>query len=114
MVDIDDTICRSPRGSDGKIDYTKAEPIKERIAYINNIYDKGHEVHYWTSRGMITGLDWKVLTYEQLTKWGCRYSSLKMKKPMYDIWIDDKSINADTFFDKVLGEKHEESVGETA
>ena len=92
-VDIDDTICHSIDGN-----YPEANPILKRIEKINKLYEQGHEVHYWTARGMTTGKDWKSLTYKQLKEWGCKYSSLKMNKPKYDVWIDDKAINDKDFF----------------
>ena len=35
----------------------------------------------------------QVLTEKQLKAWGCKYHELKMNKPAYDLWIDDKSEN---------------------
>ena len=93
MVDIDGTICRSVRA-----DYTTAVPLIDRIEKINGLFDQGHEVHYWTARGGRTGKDWSGLTKQQLNDWGCKYTSLKMGKPSYDVWIDDLAINANNFF----------------
>lgn len=93
MVDIDGTICRSIRA-----DYTMAIPLMDRIEKINGLFDQGHEVHYWTARGGRTGKDWSDLTKKQLDDWGCKYTSLKMGKPSYDVWIDDLAINANNFF----------------
>lgn len=96
-VDIDDTICKTPDIGIRK-NYFIAEPYKDRIEKINKLYDEGHKIHYWTSRGMMTGLDWQELTEKQLELWGCKYTSLNMKKPMYDYWIDDKAFNSEDFF----------------
>ena len=93
IVDIDGTICRSVRA-----DYTTAIPLMDRIEKINGLVDQGHEVHYWTARGGRTGKDWSDLTKQQLDEWGCKYTSLKMGKPSYDVWIDDLAINANNFF----------------
>ena len=93
MVDIDGTICHSSRG-----EYTKATPDYGRITKINQLFDDGHEVHYWTARGGRTGKDWSELTKKQLDQWGCKYTSLKMGKPSYDVWIDDLAVNARDFF----------------
>ena len=30
--------------------------------------------------------------------WGCKFHELKMGKPNYDLFIDDKNINCDTYF----------------
>lgn len=93
IVDIDGTICRSIRA-----DYTTAVPLQDRIEKINKLFEEGHEVHYWTARGGRTGKDWSELTKQQLDAWGCKYNSLKMGKPSYDVWIDDLAINANNFF----------------
>ena len=41
---------------------------------------------------------WFNVTYEQLKSWGCKFHELKMGKPAYDLFIDDKGINSDEFF----------------
>jgi hypothetical protein len=93
IVDIDGTICNSPSS-----DYTKSTPYMDRIETINELYDAGHEIIYWTSRGMSSGIDWTDFTKEQLESWGCKATMLLMKKPMYDFWIDDKCISSHVFF----------------
>jgi len=98
FVDIDGTICTSPRDIDGRARYMDATPHLNRIQQINDLYDEGHEVHYWTSRGQVTGLDWADLTRKQLVGWGCKFTSIRMNKPMYDWWIDDKSFHPEKFF----------------
>jgi hypothetical protein len=61
---IDETICKkSPN-------YALAEPIPERIAKVNALYDAGHNITYWTARGTKTGIKWFRVTQEQLGKWG--------------------------------------------
>lgn len=96
IVDIDGTICTNTRG-----DYQSAEPFLDRIAYFNNLYDQGHEIHYWTARGGNSGIDWSALTRQQFANWQVKYTSLKLGKPVYDVWIDDKAFNCDTFFEEV-------------
>lgn len=93
-VDIDDTICNTPEGRD----YRLSVPIKERIDKINQMYDSGHTIVYWTARGSVTKIDWFNTTKSQLDQWGCKYHELRMGKPSYDLFIDDKNINSNTFF----------------
>ena len=93
-VDIDETICESPEDRD----YTKAQPIKERIEKINKLFDEGNTIVYWTARGTMTGIDWYQVTQKQFDIWGVKYHDLKMGKPAYDLFIDDKNITSDTFF----------------
>lgn len=93
MVDIDGTICTNTSG-----DYKSAEPLPERIAKLNELFDAGHEIHYWTARGGTTGIDWSILMLTQLRDWGVKYTSANIGKPVYDIWIDDKAVSDVEFF----------------
>ena len=88
-VDIDETICESPEDRD----YTKAVPIRKNIDKINKLY-YNNTIVYWTARGTVTGIDWRGLTEKQLLSWGAKYTELKMGKPAYDVFIDDKNINS--------------------
>lgn len=94
-VDIDNTICYYEQQT---TDYAKAIPYPDRIKKINNMYEKGDTIVYWTARGTGTGINWFGTTLEQLNKWGCKYHELRMGKPIYDIFIDDKNINSEVFF----------------
>ena len=89
-IDIDETICNSPDVPD----YTTSVPIYKNIKKANLLYDLGHTIVYWTSRGNKTGIDWKDLTEKQFRSWGVKYHDLKFGKPSYDLFIDDKNMNA--------------------
>lgn len=99
IVDIDGTICSQEKNQDGSIDYNKSQPYYDRIKRINALYDQGHEIHYWTARGSASGIDRYDLTLEQLKKWGVKYHRFYIGKPVYDVWIDDKAVNSEVFFD---------------
>ena len=87
-VDIDETICFY----DGERNYPEAIPNYENIAKINELYDEGHTITYWTARGSVTGIDWLETTTNQLYKWGCKYHKLSVgEKPAYDLLICDKT-----------------------
>ena len=92
-VDIDGTICTITNGK-----YEEAQPIKENINKINKLFDEGNTIVYWTARGSGTGIDWEDVTKNQLDSWGAKYHNVKLKKPFYDIFIDDKAINTKDFF----------------
>jgi len=101
-IDIDGTICTVDSAcKDTLMRYHNAEPILERIEKVNRLYDEGHTITYWTARGSESGLDLEELTRGQLAAWNCRYHTLTMGKPAYDIYIDDKSYNVDTFWPMV-------------
>ena len=98
-VDIDETICHyGEKVRSGPTDYNEAKPYYERINKINSLFDKGDTIVYWTARGTRTGINWFKVTLEQLNSWGCKYHELKMGKPSYDLFIDDKNIRSDDFF----------------
>ncbi len=99
FVDIDDTICfYTEQDRKCKMDYSKAKAYTSRITKINKLYDEGHKIIYWTARGTVTQKLWFNITYEQLKSWGCKFHELKMGKPAYDLFIDDKNINSETYF----------------
>jgi len=86
-VDIDGTICTNTDG-----DYKQAKPRFNQIDKINKLYDEGHTIIYWTARGTVTKIDWLELTQQQLYDWGCKCHDVRVGKPQYDLWIDDKSM----------------------
>jgi hypothetical protein len=98
-VDIDNVICEGRGQTEGPEDYSyeSAVPIEENIKKINQIYEDGHTVVYWTARGTKTGKNWRPLTERQLQRWGCKYDELKMGKPAFDVFVDDKAFNAERF-----------------
>ena len=93
-VDIDETICRTPNNRD----YRESEPMMDRIGKINKLYEDGNTIIYWTARGTLSGIDWREVTEKQFKQWGVKYHKLILKKPYYDLFIDDKNINSETFF----------------
>jgi len=46
IIDIDGAICTEFYLKDGSKDYNRAKPIKERVKKINNLFNKGNEIHY--------------------------------------------------------------------
>jgi len=88
-IDIDDTICSTPKDKD----YSKAMPIKENIEKANKLFGEGNIIIYWTARGSVTGIDWRDITEKQLKKWKVKYHELKFGKPNFHILIDDRVLN---------------------
>jgi hypothetical protein len=87
-VDIDETICETPNP---RI-YENANPIVENIEKINKLYDEGNTIVYWTARGSRKQIDWYDLTEKQLLSWGAKFNELRVDKPYYDLFIDDKTL----------------------
>ena len=97
MIDIDQTICLTPKLNDVHR-YDMSIPFYHRIEEINKLYDQGHTIIYWTARGSGSGIDWTELTNKQLNDWGCKFHEVRLRKPSYDVWIDDKAFNDRMFF----------------
>ena len=108
-VDIDGTICTPTVGRD----YHKAEPWKDRIKVLNKLYDEGNYIIYFTARAMgrFSGYSHSIaarkaeevlfdLTKQQLEEWGVKYHELIMGKPHADIFIDDKAMNSEDYFEE--------------
>ena len=87
FIDIDETICIIPEDRD----YFKAKPIIKNIEKINKLYDEGNTIIYWTSRGSRKQINWYNLTKSQLESWGAKHHELRVDKPYYDLFIDDKT-----------------------
>ena len=37
-------------------------------------------------------IDWTELTCQQLSEWGAKYHELRVDKPFYDLFIEDKAL----------------------
>ena len=94
-VDVDETICLTSEDRD----YNKSIPMWDRIENINKLFDAGNTIVYWTARGSTTGIDWTELTIKQLSRWGAKFHEVKLGKPHFDLYICDKSINSENYFD---------------
>lgn len=95
FVDIDETICYY---EDQERNYELALPYHDRIRKINDLYDNNNTIVYWTARGSVSQINWFDVTYKQLIKWNCKFHELRMGKPNYDLFIDDKNINSNDYF----------------
>lgn len=101
VFDIDGTICSLAKG-----DYTKALPINDRINKVNELYVQGNVIIFQTARGMGRYKNDKEkaksmfydLTVKQLDTWGVKYHELHLGKPAGDIYVDDKGIRDEDFF----------------
>jgi len=103
VFDIDGTICT--KVDDG--DYSKAQPIKDRIDIVNQLYDQGNTIIFQTARGMGRSTNSQAFAWEffgkdtekQLKVWGVKFHSLFMGKPAGDVYVDDKGIADTKFFE---------------
>ena len=102
VIDIDGTVCNNTYG-----DYESAKPYEDRIKKINKLFENGDEIVFFTARGMnsLNGDIKKVydkyyeFTDKQLLSWGLKYHQLILGKPSADLYIDDKGIKDEDYFD---------------
>jgi mannose-6-phosphate isomerase-like protein (cupin superfamily) len=97
FVDIDATICVTDDCL-GIRKYEFSIPLQERIDKVNQLYNDGNIITYWTARGGNSGIDYEDITRRSLETWGCKYHNLLFGKPSYDKYIDDKSFNVDSIW----------------
>lgn len=99
MFDIDDTITLW----DDNREYTKFKPIKAMVSKINLLYDQGHHITLFTARGMTSVGPDKISTeivpelLDNLKSIGLKFHELITHKPSYDLLVDDKAIDPNTF-----------------
>lgn len=97
VIDIDGTICEEVGAVIGR------KPYKDRIKQINKLYGEGHTIIYITARGRKSGRGetyYRPITESQLRLWGCKYHELAFKLHDADVFVDDKAVNIEEFFEK--------------
>jgi len=96
--DIDGTIC----SMDPDHNYNNAYPFEDVITEINRLYDAGHTILLATARGNGSGIDWRRVTHEQLSKWRVKYHDVSIgSKVGADYYIDDKAVHIDDWRKKI-------------
>lgn len=88
-IDIDNTITIGDN-------YNDCICIIDIVSKLNKLFeDNKYNIIYWTSRGCISNKDYYDFTKNQLAEWNVKYNILITKKPFFDKFIDEKSINLD-------------------
>lgn len=96
VLDIDGVVCKTKNG-----DYKNSKPIKKRIMKINELYDSGNTIIFYTSRGFLTKHNWSGLTSKQFKKWKLKHHEIYFGKPYADVYVDDHATNDKDFFVKL-------------
>jgi hypothetical protein len=96
--DLDGTLCSDTGGK-----YEEAEPFPEMISQVNQLKQEGHNIIIFTARGSGTGIDWKSITEDQLSRWEVAHDRLILGKPAADVYIDDKAVNVSEFRLSTMG-----------
>jgi len=92
-IDMDGVLVSSVE----KADYKNVKPIQKTIDIVNQLYEDGHIIKIYTSRGQTTGINQRELTEKQLKEYGIKYHELVMDKTHYDIIIEDKCLDVSRF-----------------
>jgi hypothetical protein len=103
VCDIDGVICDEVND-----DVTLRQPYPNRIAYLNSLFEQGHDIIIYTSRGMKSCNDnpieadkkYRELTTKQLRSWGLHFDRLFFGKPNADIYLDNHNMSMDDFFEE--------------
>lgn len=86
--DIDGTVMT--QGSPEK-DYRDSEPMPEMVEYVNELYENGHEIYFFTARHF----KHFVYTNQSLLNAGFKFHGLVMNKISCDLYIDDRGFRFD-------------------
>jgi capsule biosynthesis phosphatase len=111
VFDLDGTLCTKVETGD----YKDAQPYKDRIKVVNTLFEEGNTITIHTARGMgrhknnaIKAIEeFYELTVKQLQDWGVKYNEIYLGKPSGDLYIDDKAMRDDQFFNVSLGDSFE-------
>ncbi len=106
--DIDGVICNTQ-----KKNYSKSQPIKKSINTINKIYLKNYVIIF-TARYMGRNKDNIQKAYKQgykktflqLKSWGLKFHELRMGKPSFDVFLDDKQFLYKKNWQKLFEKKY--------
>jgi len=82
--DLDGTICSEERTFCKQY----AAPYQEMIAFINEMYNRGHHIIIYTGRN---SLEWQA-TSDWLEQNNVKYHQLIMNKPFFDYYICDSQM----------------------
>lgn len=99
VIDIDDTILFTTNR-----DFENSTPNQKVIDKINELYNKGWKIIFFTARGdrSCVTLEEKILKYDELTRnWlkknNVCYSDVVFGKPNADFYVDDKNMSVEDF-----------------
>ena len=99
VFDLDNTLCDTRKGDDGRWRYFEATPFFDRIKVVNKLWDEGHTIIVETARGCNSKINYYERTFDQLRSWGLKFTTLRTGvKFGADYFIDDKGINSEDFF----------------
>lgn len=101
VFDLDNTLCDTKKKDNNHWDYLGSKPFKERIKKVNELFEQGDYIIVETARGSVSKKNWYEETYKQLVDYGLKFHELRTGvKFNGDLFVDDKGINSEIFFDE--------------
>ena len=98
LIDIDGTICDDIKNEESHL-YPTAKPFEGSREQINNLYDEGNKIVFFTARESKD----RVVTYDWLIQHGFKFHDLIMDKPrcIEDdceyVWVDNRPVRGITY-----------------
>jgi hypothetical protein len=89
---LDNVLCQTENN-----DFLNAKPYEDRIALVNELYEKGYRIIIDSERGS-NKLGSQIaelykMTQEQLSHWNLQYTSLRLGvKYIADMYVDDRNM----------------------
>jgi hypothetical protein len=74
VFDLDNTLCITSKDSNGKWDYRKSTPIKDRIEKVNKLFQEGNYIIIETARGSSSKIEWYDFTKKQIESFGLKFN----------------------------------------
>jgi hypothetical protein len=99
FIDFDGTIC--PYGK------VVNPPYDNCVKTIQKLYERGDKIHIWSCRGNkdvvrdMTDAVAEMVTY--LKKHDIPFHEIEYGKPLFDVVIDDRALNANDNWDRLAG-----------
>ena len=98
LIDIDGTICDDIKNEESHL-YPTAKPFEGSREQINNLYDEGNKIVFFTARESKD----RLVTYDWLLQHGFKFHDLIMDKPrcIEDdceyVWVDNRPVRGITY-----------------
>lgn len=77
--------------------YDGCEPLPGMVDVVNDLYDAGHEIYFFTARHF----KHFVKTDNMLKAYGFKYHGLVMNKISCDLFVDDRGFRMDNNIDEL-------------
>ena len=101
--DLDSALCDGQRKSAEGTDYSKCQPKAGAATLLRGYKKYGHTVIVVSARSIDSESDsLSEITLGQLNKWGFVYDEVCFRKPIADLHVSDKAMDATRFWTNQL------------